>query len=62
MKNTLECLYTYLSWIPIGYIFLTELIEILITLIDNQTLRIVAIRCLTEIGSLKLEVEDPQLM
>jgi hypothetical protein len=53
MKNTLECLYTYLSWIPIGYIFLTELIEILITLIDHQTLRI---------GSLKLEVEDPQLM
>lgn len=60
VRQTLECLLTYLSWIPVGYIFLTELIESLIWMIDQQSLRNLAIKCLTEIALLKIEEESAQ--
>jgi hypothetical protein len=33
MKENLETLYSFLSWIPIVYIYMTDLIEILIEII-----------------------------
>ncbi|KAJ3215232.1 Karyopherin transporter [Clydaea vesicula] len=60
IKTTLETLLKFLNWIPLGYIFETNLITILIerflgnelALFRNPTLK-----CLTEIGSLRVGAE-----
>ena len=38
-----------------GYIFLTELIETLIFMVDQSSIRNLAIKCLTEIAILKID-------
>jgi len=53
---TLKTLLRFLHWIPVGYIFETKLIETLcikffpVSIFQNETLK-----CLTEIGSLKIK-------
>ncbi|KAI8321969.1 hypothetical protein GQ54DRAFT_297658 [Martensiomyces pterosporus] len=50
---TLETLLRFLSWIPFGYIFETDLISNLCTrFLQPQVTRNVTIKCLTEIGGL----------
>lgn len=49
---TLRTLEKFLSWIPLGYIFETQLIETLVSFIPSPALRHASLRCLTEIGSL----------
>ncbi|KAM3134831.1 Exportin-1 [Paramecium bursaria] len=61
IKQNMDTLYTYLSWMPSVYIFQTELVEALIQLFDSQQLRNQAIKCLTEIVTLPLESE-PQIL
>ncbi len=51
---TLRTLEKFLTWIPLGYIFETQLIETLVSFIPSTTLRHAALRCLTEIGSLSV--------
>lgn len=55
VRQTLETLYTYLSWIPFGFIFLTNLVDVLILFFDQPVFRNESIRCLSEIVLLKLE-------
>ncbi|CAD8058197.1 unnamed protein product [Paramecium primaurelia] len=62
IKQTLETLYTYLSWIPFGFIFMTQLCEILIQLFDNNHFRNLSIRCLTEIVILKLDSDQQKMI
>jgi hypothetical protein len=42
----------YLTWIPLAYIFNTNLLEILLGLFPLPPFRNLALQCLTEIGSL----------
>lgn len=53
LKSTLETLQKVLSWIPLGYIFETPLISVLITKFFPVNLfRTVVVDCLTEVASL----------
>ncbi|CAO3607736.1 unnamed protein product [Cunninghamella blakesleeana] len=56
IKATLETLLRFLNWVPLGYIFETDLIETLRTrFFEVPQFRNVTLKCLTEIGGLKVE-------
>jgi exportin-1 len=60
IRATLSTLHAYLSWMPIAYIFQTNVVEQLLKLFPLPAFRNAAIQCLTEIGSLETEPEmDP---
>lgn len=52
LRATLETLRVFLGWIPLGYIFESQLLESLLRLLPQPALRNPALQCLTEIGSL----------
>ncbi len=52
---TLKTLEKFLTWIPLGYIFETALIETLISFLPSPPLRHASLRCLSEIGSLSVQ-------
>ncbi|KAJ1939667.1 Karyopherin transporter, partial [Linderina pennispora] len=53
INATLETLLRFLSWVPLGYIFETDLIDNLCTrFLGPEITRSVTIKCLTEIGGL----------
>ena len=60
IKSCLKTLQVFLAWIPLQYIFDTQLMEILIrSFIQPAQTRIEAIKCFTEISSLTFkEIED----
>ncbi|KAG0358687.1 Karyopherin transporter [Gamsiella multidivaricata] len=58
IKATLDTLLRFLNWIPLGYIFETNLVENLrARFLDVPQFRNVTLRCLTEIGSLSVSEE-----
>ncbi|KAG0292482.1 Karyopherin transporter, partial [Dissophora globulifera] len=58
IKATLETLLRFLNWIPLGYIFETNLVENLrARFLDVPQFRNVTLRCLSEIGSLSVASE-----
>lgn len=59
MKATLDTLYSFLSWIPLPYIFLTDLIQIILMFLDEEQYRDISIQCLTEIVILNLNDDNP---
>ena len=59
IKATLETLLRFLSWIPLGFIFETPIIETLRgRFLETPEFRNVALKCLTEIGSLQVPSEQ----
>ncbi|KAI9273988.1 nuclear export factor CRM1 [Helicostylum pulchrum] len=54
IKATLETLLRFLSWIPLGYIFETDLLQTLEKFFESQNYRNITLKCLTEIGSLSV--------
>eukprot|EP00357_Protocruzia_adherens_P031388 CAMPEP_0115046264 /NCGR_PEP_ID=MMETSP0216-20121206/48648_1 /TAXON_ID=223996 /ORGANISM="Protocruzia adherens, Strain Boccale" /LENGTH=1097 /DNA_ID=CAMNT_0002429317 /DNA_START=4965 /DNA_END=8258 /DNA_ORIENTATION=- len=59
VRNTLRTLGCFMTWIPLGYIFETDLIESLITnFLDVSHFRTETLQCLTEIAGLKLDPND----
>ncbi|EHY60774.1 Exportin-1 [Exophiala dermatitidis] len=55
VKATLETLLRFLNWIPLGFIFETQLINTLVTrFLEVDQFRNITLKCLTEIGSLQL--------
>lgn len=53
---TLDCLLRYLHWIPVKYIFDTNILDILtLKFLPVSSLRSINIKCLTEISSLKFQ-------
>ncbi|KAG0001063.1 Karyopherin transporter [Entomortierella chlamydospora] len=55
IKATLDTLLRFLNWIPLGYIFETNLVENLrARFLDVPQFRNVTLRCLTEIGNLSV--------
>eukprot|EP00798_Chlamydomonas_sp_ICE-L_P000521 gene521-1934_t len=57
VRATLDALAAYLTWVPLGYIFETSLLEILLQLFPQPAFRNQALQCLTEIGSLVIGPE-----
>ncbi|KAI8636928.1 nuclear export factor CRM1 [Parasitella parasitica] len=52
IKATLDTLLRFLTWIPIGYIFETNLLDILKNIFESPMYRNSTLKCLIEIGSL----------
>jgi exportin-1 len=60
---TLETLLRFLNWIPLGYIFETELIPHLIeTFLVMPLFRNVTLKCLTEIVSINVSTYDEKFV
>ena len=62
IRATLSTLHVYLSWVPIGYIFSSNMVEQLLKLFPQAPYRNVAIQCLTEVGknaTLQLHAAKP---
>ncbi|DBA80101.1 hypothetical protein WJX79_000920 [Trebouxia sp. C0005] len=57
IRATLGTLYAFLSWVPLGYVFESNLVEILLKLFPQPAFRNLALQCLTEIGSLSVGPE-----
>jgi len=55
IETCLNTLYAFLSWIPLGYIFLTDLIEILLQIFDVKEFKPACLKCLMEIVVLEVE-------
>ena len=49
IKATLATLHAFLSWIPLGYIFESNLVEVLLTLFPQAPFRNPSLQCLTEV-------------
>jgi exportin-1 len=61
LKATLETLLRFLSWIPLGYIWETGLIDTLISrFLEAREFRNVTLKCLAEIGVLQIGPEYNQ--
>lgn len=54
----LEALHSYLTWIPLAYVFFTELIDIILHFVDLPQYREIATKCLTEVVALKISPEE----
>ncbi|GAX79005.1 hypothetical protein CEUSTIGMA_g6445.t1 [Chlamydomonas eustigma] len=57
IKATLETLNVYLTWVPLGYIFESNLVELLLQMFPQPAFRNTALQCLTEVGSLVMGPE-----
>ncbi|MBS1889807.1 MAG: hypothetical protein JST59_00810 [Actinobacteria bacterium] len=53
-KSCLETLYSFLGWIPIFYIFFSDIIQRIVQFVSSEAHREPALRCLIEIVSLKI--------
>ena len=60
IQLTLQTLHAFLSWIPLGYIFESTLLDTLLKLSPNPQFRNVAIQCLGEIGGLAVDQKYDQ--
>ena len=49
IRATLDTLSVYLTWVPLGYIFESQLLEILLQLFPQAPFRNIALQCLTEV-------------
>jgi hypothetical protein len=48
-RATLSTLHAFLSWVPLGYIFDSNLVEVLLRLFPQPPFRNLALQCLTEV-------------
>ncbi|KIL68567.1 hypothetical protein M378DRAFT_158378 [Amanita muscaria Koide BX008] len=64
IKATLETLLRFLNWIPLGYIFETTIIDLLLTrFLETPEFRNVTLKCLAEIAALNVGPEyDPKFV
>ena len=49
IKATLTTLHAFLSWVPLAYIFESNILEVLLKLFPQPPFRNVALQCLTEV-------------
>ncbi|KAG1655478.1 hypothetical protein FOA52_008673 [Chlamydomonas sp. UWO 241] len=57
VRATLDTLNAYLTWVPLGYIFESNLVELLLQLFPQPAFRNTALQCLSEVGSLVMGPE-----
>jgi len=55
VKACLETFHVYLSWIPIGFIIDTDIVDIFLFFVVSTDFKEHAINCLTEIALLKID-------
>jgi exportin-1 len=55
IESCINTLHAFLSWIPLGYIFLTDLIDIILQLFEFKELKPLALKCLIEIVILSVD-------
>ncbi|XP_074560822.1 protein EXPORTIN 1A-like [Curcuma longa] len=61
VRATLATLHAFLSWIPLGYIFESPLLEILLKFFPMGSYRNLTLQCLTEVAALQFgDFYDPQ--
>lgn len=48
-RATLSTLHAYLSWVPLGYIFESQMVNVLLGLFPQPPFRNLALQCLTEV-------------
>jgi len=59
LSTTLKTLSQFLSWIPLGYVFQTELVDVMLTHFwDPLQYRIECVQCLNEIASMTDGIQD----
>ena len=58
VKATLQTLAAFMSWIPIAYIFQTNLYKFLIELLNATNLRVETLKCIAEIANIKLSDQE----
>lgn len=56
--STLDTLLRYIPWIPVSYIFETNLLGLLTKYLEPVDTRAIALKCLTEVSSLQYEVGE----
>jgi hypothetical protein len=56
-RATLATLNAFLSWVPLGYIFESNLVEVLLRLFPQQPFRNPALQCLAEVAALQVGPE-----
>jgi exportin-1 len=49
IRATLSCYHAYLSWIPLGYIFESNLLEMLLKLFPQPNHRNLTLQCMAEV-------------
>jgi len=54
IRATLSTLNAFLSWVPLGYIFESNLVEVLLRLFPQPPFRNVALQCLAEVAALQV--------
>lgn len=57
IRATLATLHAFLSWVPLGYIFESNVIEVLLRLFPQPVFRNIALQCLAEIAALQVGPE-----
>lgn len=59
VEATLKTLHRFLSWIPVGYVFETNITQLLSeNFLARAAYRVVTLQCLTEISMIQVETED----
>ncbi|KJH51548.1 Importin-beta protein [Dictyocaulus viviparus] len=59
VEATLKTLHRFLSWIPVGYVFETNITQLLSeNFLSLEVYRVVTLQCLTEISMIQIETED----
>ena len=54
IRATLTTLSAYLSWVPLGFILHSNIVEVLLKLFPQPHYRNVALQCLTEVRAVRL--------
>eukprot|EP00887_Chlorella_sp_A99_P002494 scaffold10.g2494.t1 len=57
VRATLATLHAFLSWVPLGYIFESNLVEVLLRLFPQPPFRNLALQCLAEVAALQVGPE-----
>jgi exportin-1 len=57
IRATLSTLHAFLSWVPLGYIFESNVTEVLLRLFPQPAFRNIALQCLAEIAALQVGPE-----
>lgn len=60
VRTTLSTLHAFLSWVPLGYVFESSIVDTLLALFPQPTFRNRALQCLTEIAGLTVGAEHEQ--
>jgi len=51
IRATLSTLHAFLSWVPLGYIFESNVIEVLLRLFPQPAFRNISLQCLAEVSA-----------